>query len=429
MIWLLVVPPLLVSLTAREAFRLPKLMASEWLALLSLLFLAWSLSGPGEIDLKELGRQLKGRVAARIAVPIVLIATLTLFTSQARHFVRDGLIDLWIGAACLVAWSLAFEAGRLRRLLHWMMVPAVVLALVGILQFHGATPLGFLGEQSQRLGITSLAGNPGDLGAYLLLPCLLAQVALLGKKRRWLWALALVICGYALIATQTLTAIAGLGLATVVLWWRLLPRKRALAILGGGALVLALGVLLVAPLRSRVAAKVDDLRHGEINRLLTGRLDGWWTALWMVEQHPLTGVGHGAYRSAFSRAKLALTDDGVRFLRSHNQPFFANAHNEYLEVAAEWGLPGFAILLWAIWLLLGCLRRLSVARSKREKEPTTAIDAALAWSGTAGLAVVALTSFPFRIALTAFPALLFLAWVLRAGDPESRALASSKVAS
>jgi hypothetical protein len=43
-------------------------------------------------------------------------------------------------------------------------------------------------------------------------------------------------------------------------------------------------------------------------------------------------------------------------------------------------------------------------------------DRALAWAGTAALAALALVDFPFRIALVAFPALLFLSWVFRRGS-------------
>src|SRR5688500_9006392 len=42
LLWLLVLlPPLLVVPAAREAFRLPKLLVAEWLALASLIPLAW----------------------------------------------------------------------------------------------------------------------------------------------------------------------------------------------------------------------------------------------------------------------------------------------------------------------------------------------------------------------------------------------------
>jgi O-antigen ligase len=435
---LMLVPPFLISLAAREAFRLPKLVIGEWLALAGLFCLCFTLdeaepAAGRRVDWRALARS----TALRMTVPMLAVATLSLAFTAAPHFVRDGLIDLWIGAACFVAWTWAFPAMDLRKLLAWMMPPAVVLALLGILQFHGVTPLRFLGEQTQRLGVTSLAGNPGDLGAFLVLPCLLAQVAVRWRQRRavvrWLWVAALVVCLYGLVASQTLTALVGLAVGTAVLWWRLLPRRRALALFGGGALVLALAVLMVAPLRMRVKEKVKDLRGGEVNRLLTGRLDGWWAALWMVEQEPWTGVGHGAYRASFSRAKLALTEDGVEFLRGHNQPFFSNAHNEYLEVAAEWGLPGLAALAWALWLLAGCLRRLAAASAAvavagtagakpvtRARpgpvDPDPAGDAAFAWGGVAALAMVALTFFPFRIALCAFPALLFLAWVVRCAD-------------
>jgi membrane protein implicated in regulation of membrane protease activity len=40
-------------------------------------------------------------------------------------------------------------------------------------------------------------------------------------------------------------------------------------------------------------------------------------------------------------------------------------------------------------------------------------DQALVWSGLSALAVLSLAYFPFHVAIVAFPALLFLAWVLR----------------
>jgi tetratricopeptide (TPR) repeat protein len=121
----------------------------------------------------------------------------------------------------------------------------------------------------------------------------------------------------------------------------------------------------------------------------------------MLARHPLAGVGHGAYRAEFVPAKLALLDRGVRFFPEQTTVVFANAHDEYLEVAADGGIPALLALAWGLWVLLGALRRLPPG------------DRPLAWAGTAALAVLALVYFPFRVALIAFPALLFLSWVLR----------------
>jgi O-antigen ligase len=91
------------------------------------------------------------------------------------------------------------------------------------------------------------------------------------------------------------------------------------------------------------------------------------------------------------------------------QVVFANAHNEVLEAAAEWGVPGLAALAWALWVLFAALRR----RDRRAEER------ALAWAGVAALAVLSLMAFPFRVALVAYPALLFLSGVLRPAEEES----------
>jgi O-antigen ligase len=413
--WLVVlVPPFLLSLSAKEAFRLPKLMASEWLALASLLFLAWQVRKVEEVRLADLWRQ----PVVRALVPLLLVATLGLWTTDHPLHVREGLIDLWIGAAALAGWSLGLPARRQRQLLGGLLLPATGLALFGILQFHGIfQPLRLISiANDQRLNLTSTAGNPGDLGVYLVLPCLVAQWALIGGaagRARWLpgWLarwfpiLVLAVCLYAMTLTQTLAALAALAVSSLLLWSSVLPRRRVALLLGGGAaLVLAL-VLVVAPLRGRVMGKVSQAVHGDWNAVLTGRLDGWRTAVWMLRENPWTGVGQGAFRPEFVPAKLALLDRGAPFYAGQLTPVFANAHNEYLEAAADWGIPGVLALAWGLWTLGAALRARGVGG--------TGSDRGLAVAGAAALAILSLAHFPFRIALVGYPAILFLAWVLR----------------
>jgi O-antigen ligase len=320
-----------------------------------------------------------------------------------------------------VGWSAALSHPRLGHLLEGLLGPAAALALIGILQFHGVwQPLDLVGlAPGMRLAITSLAGNPGDLGAYLVLPVLLAQQRLLQRLRSgqswsrpgiWGTAVAMIVCLYALLLTQTLAAVAAVTVGSLVLWGALLPRRRSLLALGAGAAVAVLLVAAVPPLRQRVVDKARQAAQGDWNDVLTGRLDGWRTAVWMLEEHPLTGVGQGAYRPEYVPAKLALMDRGVSFYREQTVGF-GNAHNDFLEVGAEWGIPGLLALAWGLWVLIGALRR---QRGHKGEQ-------ALAWAGTAALAVLCLVAFPFQIALVAFPALLFLSWVLRTDPMEEEA--------
>ena len=431
---LLLIPPFLLALGARESFRAPKLYASGWLALASLLVLAWGLRRVPRVDLGALRRL----PALAAILPYLAVATLSLAATEHPIQVREGLFDLWIGAACLVGWSAALPAARIERLLAALLFPAALLALVGILQYYDLwQPLSLLGLRAgERLAVTSFAGNPGDLGAYLVLPCLVAQRELLRRWRdgamrsaagRAVFALVALLgaaCLYGLVLTQTLAALAALGFGSIVLWTLALPRRRALSLLAGGAALLLALAIGVAPLRQRIALKLGQVRQGSFNQVLSGRLDGWQAALWMVGEHPLAGVGHGAFRPSFIPAKIALLDRGRSFSYEQMQVVFANAHSEPLEVAADLGLPGCVALAWGFWVLLRRLRRPRSPGGALPGAPAVApksvgTDAsAFAWGGVAALLVLSLAYFPFRLALVAYPALLFLSWVLRPGEGE-----------
>ncbi len=414
-LWLLVlVPPFALARLAKENFREPKLMLSEWLALASLVCLAWGLRRVEQVRLADLWRL----PALRLVLPMLLVATAGLATTRHPLQARDGLVDLWIGAACLVGWSIALPPATLDRLLRGLLIPATLLGLVGIGQFYGLwQPLEFFGlAAGSRMATTALAGNPWDLSAYLVLPALIAQASLRRRLRegearsRGLWGMAavLVILIYAILITQTLAAVAALALGSLLLWGSLVPRRRLVAVLAAGALAAAVLVMALAPLRQRVVMKARQAAAGDWNSVLTGRLDGWRAAVWMLERHPLAGVGHGGYLPEFVPAKLDLLDHGARFFPDPSLAVFANAHNEILTVAAEWGLPGLLAVAWMLWVVLGALRGM---------EPEERV---LGGAGVAALTILALASFPFRVALVAFPVLLFLSWMFRLSRAESR---------
>ncbi len=416
-LWLLfLLTPLVFSRTAHESFRLPKLLVAECLGLVSLLLLALRLHTVERIDFKAFLRQ----PVMLAVVPVLAIASLGLVTSEHPLHVKEALVSLWIGAACLVGWSLALSAREHRKLLHGLIVPATVLAVPAILQFHGLyTPFEFERRVGERIGLTSFAGGAFDLAAYLVLPCLFVQVSLrstTSRGRRWLLTAAALACTYAMVATQTLTALLALAAGSLVLWFRWLPRRRFAtfaAVIALAGLALGLGF---APLRQRLDRKLDSLLKGDVNQVLTGRLDGWRTAVWMLRQEPLTGVGHGAYRAEFGNAKAALRHQGVPFYRSQHRVYFTNAHSDVLEALAEWGLPAAVVLLWGGFLLVRGVR--SVAAAERSdgarSESASGSDHELMTAGLVVLTILACTNFPFRIALVAFPAVLFMSWIFAA---------------
>ena len=405
---LVTLPALIVTAGTNENFRLPKLLLSELLVLLTLAGLSLRLRGVEVVSWREVLRQ-----PVVLAVgPLVLVAALSFAVGEHRHHGAQALTSLAIGAAALVGWCLGLRAGERQRVFQCLLVPASLLSLVAVLQYHDLAEIfRFQDPLKERIGVTSLAGGAFDLSAYLLLPALIAQRGLAlaaGPRGRVIYGLLLALFLYAIAITQTLSVLAALLLGSLVLWAFLVPRRKLFAAMG---IALTIGALLVAtigPLRQRMTSKLGDLQRADLNRVLTGRLDGWRAAGWMFEQHPLLGVGHGAYRAEFGLAKLALKEEGVRFYRLQHQPYFVNAHNEILEVAAETGALGLGALLWGLF----CLARAARRQSGRLRPG----DLGLLAGGLAAMAIVAVTNFPFRIALVGYPMLFFLGWVF--AEPE-----------
>jgi O-antigen ligase len=398
----LALPPLVVASGAVDPFRLPQRMAAEWLALASLVPLAlaggWGAASPGP-------RAWRRHPAMLAVAPLLLVASASLATSAHRLHVADALIDLWIGAAVLVGWSAALATPRLRRLLDVVSLGAVPLAAIAVLQLHDLwRPVIFAVDPiGERLEITSLAGNPGDLAAFLVLPALVAQANLRSPGRgRWGWLAVLGLLLYALAATRTLTSLAALVAGSAVLWLLALPPRRAIAGTAGALAALALLLALAPPLRQRVVEQRWQWEIGGMDSLLSGRLDGWRVAARLLRDHPLAGVGHGAFRAEFARTKLAMAAEGETFYTGHLSPSFANVHNEYLEVAADLGWPGLLVLAWGVGV--------AGVAAGRARRPAGRGPVALAWAGMVGLGVLALAYFPLRLGPVAFSWLALLAW-------------------
>ena len=135
-----------------------------------------------------------------------------------------------------------------------------------------------------------------------------------------------------------------------------LPRRRwiGLAVIGG---LIAIGMglyganLLPASIADRfadVGALVDfrDVRGVKINDAnyaVVERLAHWQAAVRMIETHPWTGVGFSNYQPVYEQYRLL------------NWPMpLGHAHNIYLNVAAETGLPGLLAYL-GLWTAIFAL--------------------------------------------------------------------------
>jgi O-antigen ligase len=198
-------------------------------------------------------------------------------------------------------------------------------------------------------------------------------------------------------ATPPRPALAGIGLCaglTVAAMAARLRRWPAVALLLAGAL--AAGLALVVLGGSGAGGAVRTVAEARLNLASPDRGGALRAALRVIAEHPLTGAGPGG-----ADLRWKEPDGGTHF--------FAYAHNEYVQIAAELGLVGLALLA----LLL-----LTVARllwSARATAPSSA-----AWAGvvaaTAAFAVHSGFDFVWHLPAVVLAVMLLVGAVLAAPD-------------
>lgn len=200
--------------------------------------------------------------------------------------------------------------------------------------------------------------DPNDLGLTLVLalPLALYLAATARGSAAWLYRLAAAPVIAAILLTASRTALIGACLAFLfaALTWRgSRPAQRA------GSLALAAflvsGALWMAPgaSRERLATLPTELTSGNLH----GRTRIWKTGLKAYKAHWFTGVGAAAYPEAV-RPWL-----GVPGIPGHQY----TAHNTFLSITVETGLPGvfffgglLVLLALFVWMLAPAERALWV---------------------------------------------------------------------
>lgn len=231
-------------------------------------------------------------------------------------------------------------------------------------------------------------GNPNWAAAYLapLVPLSLGLAAS-AERRRWYYAAAALFT-VATVATLSkggaLTLVAGLFVYFVL--GRGVPRGRRLALIAAASLG-AVAVLAYA-WQNDLATQASWLR---------GRLFLWRAALFIVGEHPLTGVGLAGYPSAYGRAAAVLIDGNpAAFMPLASVDF---AHNDLLQFAAEGGLLTTAAFAVVIVVALLCAHR-------RGDPLSRAVGAAVA-----ALVVNGFADSPLRVPSTFVLFFFLLGWL------------------
>ncbi|MCC6730000.1 MAG: O-antigen ligase family protein [Chthonomonadales bacterium] len=277
-------------------------------------------------------------------------------------------LALLVGPIAL-GWAVARAArtpGGLTAILLAVAAAAAIVAVIGLNEYMRSWR-----AQNSIWRVFATFAVPNFLAGYLLLALPVTLALFLSLRERNLVVLsgtALVLQLLCLLLTQSRLGVAALAagmavFAGLALWSRAIAghaRRRALVI---AVLVVLAGLAGARPLLARLRASGDQAYSARF-RVLT-----WEGAVRMAGAHPLLGAGLGTFEATYPPYAV------VGFTR--------HAHNSYLQLAAEAGMPAAALL--GLGLLAVALAGVFALRAERRSDgpplPAAAVDRRLALVG------------------------------------------------
>ncbi len=397
--------PLVVSLTGKDPFRLPKqlFLEASSIILATIAICATILGAPLAVHRQP--RSLRLVIVAALLWPSV-----TALTSTNRMLSVFSLVTV---ASATMLFVAAYNAASHRSIavLYVALAPALINAVIAVAQWTNMwDPLQTAAARPPHLRAVALLGNPNDVGMFLVAPTLAAFAFAVASETHRLGAgIVGAVLASGVMASETLGALAALSTGLFVLFFRQRPR---LAVTGAFLTILLLGASLsLSPTRwSAARSKFSAAARGDLDPLLSGRLAPFFAAWRMFLEHPIVGVGPGCFAFHYFEAKVAneMKHPSLINQRSEVPPNFGEVHNEHLQVLAEGGLPAYGIFIAALVVLA----RPSFRSCDAGTEARTRFAYHLGFPLAVSIFVLSLSSFPLRLAAPTQNTLMFCAMAL-----------------
>lgn len=270
---------------------------------------------------------------------LAAVAALSILVSPDREFSFYNYYNLF-GRYLLVYFLVVNNVhtpAQVRRLVQALLLSGTLVAAYGLVQYvHGAVDPAQMawidGEQfpDLKFRIYGTMENPNLLAGFLVAAIsLVAGEGLTCKRgrRRWLLWGTVLIMGSALVLTYSRSA--WLSVLVVVLLFGVIYNRRLLW------LFLLLPAVVVGA-HDTVAERLLSILN-PTDTSCTLRLALWESTWAMILDHPWLGIGWGAYWLVYPAYDFFIGDNSVKIV---------HAHNMYLNIAAEIGIPGLLLFLW-----------------------------------------------------------------------------------
>jgi len=345
-----------------------------------------------------------------MSLPVALLVVAALLSllgaTNGRVVIQSLVLLVFFALFGILVANVVKRESDVALILFSLLVSASLASLYGLLQYLGVMrgPSGGRGYGE----IISTMGNRNYLGEFLvtlLFPSVLLVVRLRLRPLRTLALLLVAFCFGTILLVQQTSAVVAL-IVTLVAFLVALALFRPIEPLAKGRRwLLALLVLLVltfliespsGPLNSVVGLSADSpswfSRFWEQNSGRTRSWD-WWVGWEMLKDHPIVGAGLGNYKLDFLpyKAEFLASPQGAAY--EFYIPRAAQAHNEYVQIAAETGIVGVSALL----ALLVAIPVSFWKRLRSDPDEGRRLDLVLLGCGIVSFLVVALVGFPAHL--------------------------------
>jgi O-antigen ligase len=230
---------------------------------------------------------------------------------------------------------------QFRQLVYLVVAMAGLLGVIGLLKIFFGNPFpwwNYTDFQIEPNRLSSTFGNANHFAGYLemTLPLLLGLIltGLTGMKRFFMACIAVLLFLSLMLSLSRggwIGAMAGLlFMAVVLLTEHRFKKRKVLVALAGGLCVMAFAVLTST-------ATVERILALEKTEGLQARMMVWEGTVEMIKDHPVLGTGPGTFATVYTQYHPP------GFYRR----YFA-AHNDYLHLTAETGLPLIPVMIWMI---------------------------------------------------------------------------------
>lgn len=222
-------------------------------------------------------------------------------------------------------------------------------------------------------------GDPNDV-AFMLATALPLGVWLLAHERRWRAVILLMVAAITVSVMLSLSRGAVVGLIAAVVGQIVLDRRQVRTILIGCLVAMLAAALLIVLNPAQVRRGLESKQKVAWANV-TNRLQAWGEATRLTVDHPLLGVGPGNFQFYYADR----WQPGMHRLRV--------AHNTFLDVAAELGLPAFCLFI--TYLGVSFARLTALRRALPLPDLAAALRSSLIVAAVAGFFVSGLFFAPF----------------------------------